>query len=67
MTKPTCYVRFDEGGNTIVWMRCQGCGAEIVIHPQPHKPPKTWSELRCPRCHRTAAELGLSDKEQSGG
>ncbi|MGH9457358.1 MAG: hypothetical protein ACRD2J_06910 [Thermoanaerobaculia bacterium] len=56
MEKPTCYVRFDEQGQTIVWMRCPACGAEIVIHPQAHMPPRPWFELRCGECGRTPGE-----------
>ncbi|HEY0591582.1 MAG TPA: hypothetical protein VGE86_10625 [Thermoanaerobaculia bacterium] len=57
MRHPTCYVRFDDEGKTVVWTLCPGCAAEIVIHPQTGRP-IPWYEIPCPICGMKALEFG---------
>ena len=54
LAAPTCYVRFDPAGKTVVWMRCPFCAEEIVVHPQPTRELQPWFELLCGACGRRA-------------
>ena len=60
MRNPTCFVRVDPEGKTLVWTLCPACAGEIIIHPQPGAPgtPLPWYELSCPHCGRKPRELG---------
>ena len=61
MRNPTCYVRFDAEGKTVVWTLCPACAAEIIIHPQPGTEggaPLPWFEIACALCGRKPLDLG---------
>ncbi|HEU5162554.1 MAG TPA: hypothetical protein VFV54_05385 [Thermoanaerobaculia bacterium] len=61
MRNPTCYVRFDADGKTVVWTLCPACAADIVIHPQPDAAGGVslpWYAIACPQCGRKPSDLG---------
>jgi hypothetical protein len=61
LRNPTCFVRFDDEGKTVVWTLCPGCAAEIVVHPQPGSERLPWYEIACPQCGRTPKEFGYGE------